>query len=179
MRLLTASLSTGLILTFAFSSASAQGANEAREKGRDTAQSTTTPQSTDAEIKTAPAPITPQDKPSIQIFLIGGGRMQVDELTERSDGFWYKRGNVMTFLDKNRVERIARLEDIQADASVESLEGNWNISDSAKVENFFILRFNRRLPLTAFGQSELHTRWGLDHRQGIDVGVECQDIGNK
>lgn len=178
MRLLTAFLSTTLTLTIAFSSALGQGANEVREKGQDTAQSRATPQTADAETKAAPAipptPIAPQDKPSIFVHLVGGGRMQVDELTERADGVWYTRGHVTTFLDKTRVERIERIArpaDIQAGAPVETLAGDWSITDSAKVEDFFRLRFNRRLPLTAFGQSELHTRWGLDHRQGIDVGL--------
>lgn len=177
MRLLTASLFTVLILTIAFSSASGQGANEVREKGQDTAQSGATLQTADAETKAAPVPpaapahIAPQDKPSILVYLVGGGRMQVDELTGSGDGFWYKRANVTTFLDKTRVARIERPEDIQADVLAETLAGDWSISHSARVENFFMLRFNRRLPLTAFGQSELHTRWGLDHRQGIDVGL--------
>jgi hypothetical protein len=180
MRLFTASLSAGLTLTIAFSSAFGQGANEVREKGQDTAQSRATPQTADAETKAAPAlpipptPIAPQDKPSIFVHLVGGGRMQVDELTERADGVWYTRGNVTTFLDKTRVERIERIArpaDIQAGAPVETLAGNWTITDSVRVEDFFRLTFNRRLPLTAFGQSELHTRWGLDHRQGIDVGL--------
>jgi hypothetical protein len=174
MRLLTASLFTGLTLTIVFSLALGQGANEVKEKGQDTARNRATPQTSDVQPKAAPAATAPQDKPSILVHLVGGGRMQVDELTERADGFWYKRGNVTTFLDKTRVERIERMarpEDIQVGAPAETVAGGWSITDSAKVEDFFMLRFNRRLPLTAFGQSELHTRWGFDHRQGIDVGL--------
>ncbi len=171
MRLLAASLSTGLILAIAFSSALGQGASAVKEKGQDTSQRRATPQTADAETNAAPVTTAPQDKPATRVYLVGGGRMQVDELTARADGFWYKRGNVTTFLDKTRVERIERPEDIQAAALAETLKGSWSISDSARVENFFMAKFNRRLPLTAFGQSELHTRWGLDHRQGIDVGL--------
>jgi hypothetical protein len=175
MRLLNASLPAGLILLSAFSSAWGQDGNEVRKKVQDTVQSRATGQTADAETKTAPAPTSPPAKPSIRVHLVGGGRMQVDELTERADGFWYKLGNVTTFLDKTRVERVESLaqpEDIQAAAASETLAGNWSISDSARVETFFLARFNRRLPLTAFGQSDLHTRWGLDHRQGIDVGLQ-------
>jgi hypothetical protein len=175
MRLLTDSLPAGLILLIAFSSALGQDGNEVRKKIQDTVQSRATGQTSDVETKTTPAPTSPQAKPSIRLHLVGGGRMQVDELTERADGFWYKRGNVTTFLDKTRVERVESLvqpEDIQAAAASETLAANWSISDSARVENFFLARFNRRLPLTAFGQSDLHTRWGLDHRQGIDVGLQ-------
>ncbi len=170
MRLLT-SLSTGLILMVAFSSALGQGASEGREKGQDALQRRGTFNASDAATKAAPALTTPPDNPSIRIYLVGGGLMQVDEVRKSADGFWYKRGNVTTFLEKNRVERIERPEDIQAAALPETPEGRWSLSDSARVENFFMAKFSRPLPLTAFGQSELHTRWGLDHRQGMDVGL--------
>ncbi len=169
MRLVLAPLSIGLIL-IAFSSTLGQGAREVAEKGQDTAWTTA-----DVESKTTlAAPAATQDNPSILVYLVGGGRMQVDELTERADGFWYKRGNVTTFLDRSRVERTERIKspgEIQAAGSAATLEAAWSISESGRVENFFKTRFNRRLPLTAFGQSDLHTRWGLDHRQGVDVGV--------
>jgi hypothetical protein len=49
--------------------------------------------------------------------------------------------------------------------------GGWALSDAGRVENFFAARFGRRLPVTAYGQSELHTRWGFDHRHSLDVGL--------
>ena len=49
--------------------------------------------------------------------------------------------------------------------------GGWLLSDAGRVEGFFAARFGRRLPVTAHGQSELHTRWGFDHRQSLDVGL--------
>lgn len=49
--------------------------------------------------------------------------------------------------------------------------GNWSLNDTAKVEKFFSNRFGRRLPVSAFGQSELHNRWGYDHRDALDVGL--------
>jgi len=55
----------------------------------------------------------------------------------------------------------------------------WKISDSPKVESFFVSKFNRPLPLTAFGQSELHKRWGLDHRQSMDVGLHPDSVEGK
>ena len=48
---------------------------------------------------------------------------------------------------------------------------NWSLSDVPKVENFFSARFGRRLPVNAFGQSDLHNRWGYDHRDALDVGL--------
>lgn len=48
---------------------------------------------------------------------------------------------------------------------------NWSLADAPKVDGFFLGRFGRRLPVSAFGQSELHNRWGYDHRHAMDVGV--------
>ncbi len=49
--------------------------------------------------------------------------------------------------------------------------GNWSLSDAAKIEGFFFTRFGRHLPVSAYGQSELHNRWGYDHRNAMDVAV--------
>jgi len=49
--------------------------------------------------------------------------------------------------------------------------GNWALSNVSRVESFFATRFGRPLPVTAFGQSDLHTRWGFDHRNSVDVGL--------
>jgi hypothetical protein len=49
--------------------------------------------------------------------------------------------------------------------------GAWSLSDAAGIKQFFIRRFGRALPIDAFGQSALHDRWGYDHRNAMDVGV--------
>jgi len=49
--------------------------------------------------------------------------------------------------------------------------GAWTISNAAGIKQFFIRRFGRALPIGAFGQSALHDRWGYDHRNAMDVGV--------
>jgi soluble lytic murein transglycosylase-like protein len=46
--------------------------------------------------------------PSISIYLVGGARMEVDEVTEQTDGVWYKRDRLSIFIDKARIERIER-----------------------------------------------------------------------
>ncbi|HEV2827833.1 MAG TPA: hypothetical protein VGW76_09530 [Pyrinomonadaceae bacterium] len=119
------------------------------------------------------AAVTASGKPTVWIHLVGGRRMQVDDVTQMTDGVWYTQGNLSTFLDAARVIRIERSEPRRPDspAAVVAGSGSWKISDSARVENFFLSRFKRRLPTTALGQSELHTRWGLDHRNGMDVGL--------
>ena len=47
----------------------------------------------------------------------------------------------------------------------------WSLSDAADIKQFFARRFSRVLPVGAFGQSALHNRWGYDHRNAMDVGV--------
>ena len=109
-------------------------------------------------------------KPQIWVRLVGGKRFEVDEITEARDGYWYRTGNITTFLDRVRVAKVERTENIQSsDASMG--RGHWRLTDAATVERFFLSRFGRPLPVGAAGQSELHTRWGLDHRNGLDVSL--------
>jgi len=115
----------------------------------------------------------PEDKkeaPSITIELVGGGRLQVEELRETRDGIWYRRGGVTTLLDSARVARIERPSSGETRQASEAA-GDWSLADAKKVENFFFTKFGRPLPTSAFGQSAIHDRWGLDHRQGLDVGL--------
>ena len=127
------------------------------------------------------ASATAESEPAVLIHLVDGRRMQVDEVTQTADGIWYTRNNVSTFLDSARVSRIERSEirPPTSPAAVVAGSGRWQISDAARVEDFFMSRFKRPLPLTAFGQSELHTRWGLDHRNGMDVGLHPDSVEGK
>ncbi|MDQ3819018.1 MAG: TolC family protein [Acidobacteriota bacterium] len=54
--------------------------------------------------------------------------------------------------------------------------GAWSLSNAWKVQQFFQQRFGRPLPISAFGQSALHDRWGLDHRNAMDVGVNPSSV---
>lgn len=118
------------------------------------------------------------DEPEIWLHFVGGKQRQVAEVTEARDGFWFKVGNITTFVDHNRVERIERRSSLKEAPTGEPLRGsgNWKISDSLRVKSFFLSRFGRPLPLTALGQSDLHTRWGYDHRQGMDVGLHPDSV---
>ena len=49
--------------------------------------------------------------------------------------------------------------------------GAWSLADAVGIKQFFIRRFGRALPIGAFGQSALHDRWGYDHRNAMDVGI--------
>ncbi len=123
---------------------------------------------------------SPDDKtetPSIAIELVGGGRLEVEELRETSDGYWYKRGGVTTLLDSKRVVRIERPTSGQLKSIAPPQDAlRWSLADSKKVENFFLAKFGRPLPTSAFGQSSIHDRWGLDHRQGMDVGLHPDSL---
>ena len=108
-------------------------------------------------------------------IVLADGPLLVDEVTEEADGYWYKRGNISTFLDRGRVLRIEPpkppAEESTTDNDIVEGTGKWKLSNAGKVEEFFMAKFKKPLPLSAFGQSDLHTRWGWDHRNGMDVGL--------
>jgi hypothetical protein len=169
-----------LILATGFSDALGQGVEKSRAASGSVNEQLTQTLSNNPEKNDEPKPGVEQPRLT-WIHLVGGRRMQVDELTQTSDGVWYKQGNVSTFIDKTRVVKIEREEDREPDSLPNAFAGSgkWNISDSVKIENFFLARFKRPLPFTAFGQSELHTRWGLDHRHGMDVGLHPDSLEGK
>lgn len=115
---------------------------------------------------------TSQTSEQITIIL-KDGPLLVDEVTEEADGYWYKRGNMSKFLDRERVVRIEPPKPPAGENSDSAKEGagKWRLADSGRIEEFFRAKFNRPLPTRAFGQSDLHTRWGWDHRNGMDVGL--------
>ena len=39
------------------------------------------------------------------------------------------------------------------------------------IKSFFTSTFGRTLPVSAFGQTRLHSRFGFDHRNGVDVAL--------
>jgi hypothetical protein len=47
----------------------------------------------------------------------------------------------------------------------------WNLSNAGTIQNFFNAKFHRQLPISAFGQSELHNQMGFDHSNAMDVGL--------
>ncbi len=48
---------------------------------------------------------------------------------------------------------------------------HWVLTDAAKVESFFALRFNHALPISAYGQTAVHDQLGFDHHNAIDAAV--------
>jgi Outer membrane efflux protein len=47
----------------------------------------------------------------------------------------------------------------------------WSLSEAGAVERFFVGKFGRPLPVSSFGQSPVHDRWGYDHHNAMDVGL--------
>ena len=47
----------------------------------------------------------------------------------------------------------------------------WSLSEAGAVEQFFAQKFGRQLPISSFGQSPVHDRWGFDHHNAMDVGL--------
>lgn len=55
-------------------------------------------------------------------------------------------------------------------------DGSWNLKDAGQIQSFFQSRFSRSLPVSAFGQTNLHTRWGFDHRSAMDVALHPDSV---
>jgi hypothetical protein len=47
----------------------------------------------------------------------------------------------------------------------------WSLKSVPALEQRFFAAFGRSLPISAFGQTKVHDRLGLDHRMAIDVAV--------
>jgi hypothetical protein len=48
----------------------------------------------------------------------------------------------------------------------------WSLGvDTPRLQQFFLARFGRALPVSAFGQTALHDRMGFDHRNALDLAV--------
>jgi hypothetical protein len=47
----------------------------------------------------------------------------------------------------------------------------WSLNEAGSVMQFFTRSFGRQLPVSSFGQSPVHDRWGYAHHNAMDVGV--------
>lgn len=56
-------------------------------------------------------------------------------------------------------------------AVIRSTGGRWSIHDIVRVQGFYTGRFGRQLPISAYGQTDVHNRLGFDHRNSVDVPV--------
>ncbi len=72
-------------------------------------------------------PATPD---SFWIFLKGGARMKVDDVSEKDEGAWYRRGNFSMFLERDRIERIERESALAAAERTSWKQRDWTTGSS-------------------------------------------------
>ncbi len=79
----------------------------------------------------SPIPVSeksPAAQTSIWIYLVGGAKFKVDEVKESSDGAWYQRENLVSFLDRSRIARIER--ELPGTSPSDWTEGGWTSGNS-------------------------------------------------
>jgi len=82
---------------------------------------------------TAPVAAKPDAEPAplaIWIYLDGGARMRVDEVTESDDGAWFRRGNVQKFLERDHYVRIEREQPVVAASGTAWTENGWTTGNA-------------------------------------------------
>jgi hypothetical protein len=52
----------------------------------------------------------------------------------------------------------------------------WTLAEAGSVGQFFARSFGRQLPVSSFGQSPVHDRWGYAHHNAMDVGVSPDTV---
>jgi soluble lytic murein transglycosylase-like protein len=72
---------------------------------------------------------------AIWIYLEGGARMRVDEVTESADGAWFRRGNVQKFLERDHFVRIEREQPVVAAASGTAWKENGWTTGNARIDS--------------------------------------------
>lgn len=93
-----------------------------------------------------PPPTLPVEKPkavatSTWIYLVGGAKFKVDEVKETADGAWYQRANLLSFLDRSRIDRIER--DLPDAASPSDWKGSGWTSGSPSIDQLIRTNGNR------------------------------------
>ncbi|HEX8557516.1 MAG TPA: TolC family protein [Pyrinomonadaceae bacterium] len=53
---------------------------------------------------------------------------------------------------------------------------SWTLSEAGAVGQFFARSFGRQLPVSSFGQSPVHDRWGYAHHNAMDVGLSPDSV---
>lgn len=54
--------------------------------------------------------------------------------------------------------------------------GSWSLARAGEIQGFFRARFNRSLPISAFGQTATHNRLGFSHANAVDVPLHPDSI---
>lgn len=117
------------------------------------------------------------------------GALSADELQQSRRALAAARKNVADtrrdraeadrMLTEARIFEVARLRPLKPGGYEETADlvrfngpASWSLAaDTPKLQRFFMSRFGRALPISAFGQTALHDRMGFDHRHALDVAV--------
>jgi len=103
----------------------------------------------DGSAKTAPETLAAKAAPAeaaplaIWVHLDGGARVRVDEVTETTDGAWYRRGNLSMFLERERIVRIEREQPIAANAGSTAWRENGWTSGNARIDHLIKMNASR------------------------------------
>ena len=89
-----------------------------------------------AKADAEPAPL------AIWIYLDGGARMRVDEVTESTDGAWFRRGNVQKFLERDHYVRIEREQPVIAASGTAWKENGWT-TGNARIDSLIKMNATR------------------------------------
>jgi LysM repeat protein len=65
-----------------------------------------------------------KEKEPVWIYLVGGARVEAEEVTETEAGAWYKRGGLSIFLERSRIERIERERPVVSEDTT-TIAGTW------------------------------------------------------
>ena len=83
-----------------------------------------------------------------------------------------------TLIEAQTDEQMARARPVPSGSLVRTTAyirynapGVWLLSEAWKVQRFFLQKFGRPLPISAFGQSAIHDQWRLDHHNAMDVPI--------
>ena len=79
---------------------------------------------------------------AIWIYLDGGARMRVDEVTESADGAWFRRGNVQKFLERDHIVRIEREQPVVASKDSAWRENGWT-SGNERIDSLIKMNATR------------------------------------
>jgi soluble lytic murein transglycosylase-like protein len=73
----------------------------------------------------------------VWIYLVGGARVEADEVTETADGAWYRRGTLSIFVERARIERIERepLRPAQEEADATATKARGWTTGNAKIDS--------------------------------------------
>ncbi|HEX8558899.1 MAG TPA: lytic transglycosylase domain-containing protein [Pyrinomonadaceae bacterium] len=126
-----------------------KGAQESKEPGKGPKESkaaagasAVVPAADGAKAADADAPKT-EEAQAVWIYLVGGAKMEVDEASESAEGVWFRRGNISTFIERARVERVGREqaapEEVAAGGAPKRRERRWT-TGSARLDA--IIRHN-------------------------------------